>query len=143
LLIEQGKWNTNTVQFITFYSDLTTPLVKNNQVMGEIGVVKHYSFMWTSTKTDKIGLCFRVNNNYVTISNIQIEEGTATDFAPYVEPTECVVNADGTANVPSLYPSTRLYTDTDGVTIEAEYNRDINKAFAELTNALISLGGNV
>jgi hypothetical protein len=31
----------------------------------------------------------------------------------------------------------------DGVTMEAEYNRDINKAFAELQNAIISLGGNV
>jgi hypothetical protein len=76
---------------------------------------------------------------------IQLEEGnnTATDFESFVAPTECVVNTDGTANVPSLYPSTRLYTDTEGVTIDAEYNRDVNKAFAELTNALISLGGNV
>jgi hypothetical protein len=81
---------------------------------------------------------------YDTVIKPMLEMGkTATEYELGVEPTECVVNTDGTANVPSLYPSTRLYTDTDGVTIEAEYNRDINKAFAELTNALISLGGNV
>lgn len=81
--------------------------------------------------------------NNVTIRP-QVEMGSVgTEWEPYIEPTECVVNTNGTANVPSRYPSTRLYTDTKGVTIDAEYNRDINKAFAELTNALISLGGNV
>lgn len=80
-----------------------------------------------------------------TISNIQIELGdTATDYMPYVEPTEYTPNADGTVDgITSLYPTTILSTDTDGVTIDCEYNRDINKAFAELHAAIISLGGNV
>lgn len=79
------------------------------------------------------------------ISNIQIELGTVvTDYMPYVEPTEYTPNADGTVEgVTSLYPTTILSTDTDGVTIDCEYNRDINKAFAELHAAIISLGGNV
>jgi hypothetical protein len=34
-------------------------------------------------------------------------------------------------------------TDTAGAVIDVENNRDINKAFAELYNAIISLGGNV
>ena len=34
-------------------------------------------------------------------------------------------------------------TDTEGAIIDAEYNRDINKAFAEMQQAIISLGGNV
>lgn len=41
-------------------------------------------------------------------------------------------------SVTSIYPSTTIVTDTAGVTIEAEYNRDINKAFAEL---LAKIGG--
>lgn len=77
--------------------------------------------------------------NNVTIRP-QVEMGSVgTEWEPYIEPTECVVNTDGTANVPSRYPSTRLFTDTDGVTIEAEYNRDINKAFAELQQAVAGL----
>ena len=79
------------------------------------------------------------------ISNIQIEFGTVvTDYMPYVEPTEYTPNTDGTVEgIASLYPTTILSTDTDGVTIDCEYNRDINKAFAELHAAIISLGGNV
>lgn len=77
--------------------------------------------------------------NNVTIRP-QIEMGTVgTEWEPYIEPTECVVNDNKTANVPSLYPSTRLFTDTDGVTIEVEYSRDINKAFAELQQAVAQL----
>lgn len=77
--------------------------------------------------------------NNVTIRP-QIEIGSVgTEWEPYIEPTECVVNTDGTANVPSRYPSTRLYTDTEGVTIDAEYNRDVNKAFAELQQAVAQL----
>ena len=42
---------------------------------------------------------------------------------------EYTPNADGTVDgVKSLYPTTILSTDTDGVTIECEYNRDINKS---------------
>lgn len=36
-----------------------------------------------------------------------------------------------------------LTTDTARAKIECEYNRDINKAFAELQQAIISLGGNI
>ena len=63
------------------------------------------------------------------ISNIQIELGTVvTDYMPYVEPTEYTPNADGTVEgIASLYPTTILSTDTDGVAIECEYNKDLNK----------------
>lgn len=106
----------------------------------------------TQTKSSKVFTVTKKYCNYFWIYytngvkfdnykvRIQLEKNSvATDFEPYIEPTECVVNTDGTANVPSLYPTTRLYTDTDGVTIEAEYNRDINKAFAELQQAVAQL----
>ena len=98
---------------------------------------------------------------YIDLSVTQLELGTtATDYTPYVPDltavkvkksnafgeivAEYTPNADGTVNgVTSLYPNTTLMTDTGGVTIDCEYNRDINKAFAELQAAIISLGGNV
>jgi hypothetical protein len=75
--------------------------------------------------------------------NIQCEVGTAaTEFEPHREPITYPINADGTVEgVTSLYPTTTLYSDKEGVMFDVEYNRDINKAFAELHNAIISLGG--
>ena len=68
------------------------------------------------------------------------EKGTkATQYEPCIAPTEYTPNADGTANVSSLYPTTRLYTDTSGVTIEAEYNKDLMKVIAELQQAVAQL----
>lgn len=75
----------------------------------------------------------------ITFKKPMLEVGTvATEYEPYIVPVE--VDKD---NVTSLYPTTTLYSDTSGVLIEAEYNRDLNKAFKELYNAIISLGGNV
>ena len=81
--------------------------------------------------------------NNLTVK-LQIEQNTtATEYEPYIEPTTYTVNADGTVEgVTSLYPTTTLTTDTEGALIEVEYNRDINKAFAELQQALIlAVGG--
>ena len=75
----------------------------------------------------------------------QIEKGkVVTDYEPYIEPVEYPVSADGTVEgVTPIYPTTTLMTDTAGAVIDCTYNRDINKAFEELYNAIISLGGNV
>ena len=85
----------------------------------------------------------------ITVSNlafkpmIYLSGVTNYDYEPYVE-TEYTPTADGTVNgVTSLYPNTTLMTDTDGVIIDCEYNKDINKAFAELQQAIISLGGTI
>lgn len=86
--------------------------------------------------------------------DIQLEIGTtATAYTPYVPDLSAVKviksnasgeavaeytpTADGTVEgVTSLYPNTTLMTDTDGVIINCEYNRDINKAFAALEAAI-------
>lgn len=86
----------------------------------------------------------RKRNNTSTatwdISNIQLEiNNIATDFVEYTAPVEFTQNDD----IKSIYPTTTLTTDTTGALIECEYNRDINKAFIELQQAIISLGGNV
>ncbi len=70
--------------------------------------------------------------------------GKVAKYEPYIEPTLHTPSADGNVEgVTSVYPSTTLLPDTEGVVIACEYNRDINKAYEELTNAIISLGGNV
>ena len=67
-----------------------------------------------------------------------------TEYTPYIEPVEYPVSADGTVEgVTPIYPATTLMTDTEGAVIDCTYNRDINKAFEELYNAIISTGGNV
>ena len=80
-----------------------------------------------------------------TLKDIQLNMGdTVTEYEPYKEPEAYMPDSDGIVeDVTSLYPTTTLLKDTEGVIIKCEYNRDINKAFEELTNAIISLGGNV
>lgn len=70
-------------------------------------------------------------------SNIQVELDTATEYEPYKEPIEYSQGED----IKSIYPSTTIMTDTKGALITVEYNRDINKAFAELQKAIAQLGG--
>lgn len=115
-----------------------------------------FSATFTSPEDGKIMIALFSNITATAItgtscaySNFQIEVGSsATEYEPYKEPTTHTPNADGTVDgVTSLYPTTTLLADTNGAVIDVEYNRDINKAFAELeqklTNAVISLGGNV
>ncbi len=82
-----------------------------------------------------------------TLNNLlikpQLKIGTtATDYEPYISPIEYIPNADGTVEgVTSLYPNTTLTTDTDGVIINCEYYKDIDKAFNELTTSVALSGG--
>lgn len=99
-------------------------------------------------------------NTTATISSIQIEEGAvATDYEPYIDPstvtvtvtdyegyngTEYTPSADGTVHgITSLSPSMTILTDTEGVIVECEYNRDTNKVIEKLTNAIKALGGTI
>ena len=76
------------------------------------------------------------------IKNIQIELGdSVSEYEPYKKPVGYLPETDGTVNgVIGNGENMTLITDTEGVTITAEYNRDINKAFAELQNAIAALG---
>ncbi len=73
-----------------------------------------------------------------SVADFMIEKGsTATDYEPYIEPTEHTANADGMVEgIRSLYPTTTLSSDTQGVIITAEYIKDIDKAFEERLAAL-------
>ena len=72
------------------------------------------------------------------VVTMQIELGeTPTEFTPYVEPV--VVPAGGKVQLPQGVST--VYA--NGAVVTCEYNRDINIAFQELTQAIINLGGNV
>lgn len=56
-----------------------------------------------------------------------------TEYEPYTPLITASANASGTVKgLKSIYPTTTLTTDTSGAVIDVEYNRDINKAFAEI-----------
>ena len=76
--------------------------------------------------------------------NVQLEIGdSATDYRAFQQ-QNYIANADGTVpGVTSISDDITLMTDTDGVIINAEYNKDINKAFSALVQAIINLGGSV
>ncbi len=117
-----------------------------------------YAIQWVAVGTYGNGVMTVTKSSYyrfaifvksgITVENLvfkpQIELGiTAIPYEPY-QGQSYTPATDGTVSgVKSLYPTTTLMTDTEGAIIEAEYSKDINKAFAELQQAIISLGGNV
>lgn len=112
----------------------------------QMGIQASTNASGTKTITDDwkgLGIYLNIPSGK-TLNNLlikpQLEIGTTvTEYEPYITPTEYTSNADGTVEgITSLYPNTTLTADTDGVTIDCEYNRDINKAFAELHNAIYS-----
>lgn len=76
------------------------------------------------------------------INELQLELGkTASEYEPFKGETY-TPSADGTVEgVTSLYPTTTLLCDTEGVTIDVEYNKDANKVIAELIDLIGSGGG--
>ena len=96
----------------------------------------------TITQTDLDGVLYlygvsNTNATYEenhTIYDIQIELGeNVTDFESYKEPQIVTANVDGTVNgLTSVSPTTVLTTDKAGVTINAEYNKDTDKAIKNL-----------
>ena len=102
-----------------------------NQATGEMTI--HHDFgkgaLLELTDQSTVGFCVSVVSG-TELSNVlfqpQLEKGDrATAFAPYTEALYRP-SADGTCAIPSLSPVMTLSTDTDGVTTECEYNRDIN-----------------
>ena len=77
----------------------------------------------------------------VTISDIQIELGeAATAYEPYIEPQSAVSDADGNVSgLVSLSPSMTLMSDTEGVTINCEYNRDAGAVVGDLMERIAAL----
>lgn len=79
------------------------------------------------------------------VSDIQLELGnTKTEFELYKESVDVKVNAEGNVKgLISFAPNMTLIADHNGATIDCAYNRDINKAFEQITQAMVSMGANI
>ena len=78
------------------------------------------------------------------IVGIQIEvNNSVTDYEPYQEYTTTTTTIAEGAELTSVAPNMTIFTDNAGVVVETEYNRDSNIVIEKLTQAIISLGGNI
>lgn len=132
-----------------------------------------YSFTVKASDLNNTGDGFYVSlgGNTLKIANVQFEYGeVATEYTPYMKDVSDTVvevvddngrfeefrpNADGVVEgVTSSYPSMTIRSTRSETVVDVTYNRDINKAYLELeqklrdietnlTNAIISTGGNV
>lgn len=147
--IENTKKSTRPNEIMLFVNNAPRVLAHNMTSDGTY----HKRSKFTLTKKSNVIIRFYFNVDDITetsdvpttasFSNVQLEIGsTATDYEPYNSKTDYTPNADGTVNgVTSLYPNTTLMTDTDGVIIDCEYYKDIDKAFNELSSAIALSGG--
>ena len=114
----------------TLASSVSLMLVREvvDGVYGNIGKLGN-TYTFSVTVDGDVGFSFRRSDeaDWDDSDNVWINEGTtATDYEPYIIPTEHTPNSDGTVNgVTSLYPNTSLMTDTEGVLIDCEYYKDI------------------
>lgn len=92
-----------------------------------------------TSSISNIGFVKQVFNYF----NIQLEVGeTATDYEPYIEPISYSVAEDGVVEgVKSIYPNMTITTDTQGVVVDCTYKQDGQKVKENLTDLIISLGG--
>lgn len=89
-----------------------------------------------------------VTEENMVFKNMQLEYGeTATEYTPYVDPSTATVtdsdgntytpNTDGTVEgITSTMIKNGISTETEGMTIECKYNRDINKVIADIMTQL-------
>ena len=79
-----------------------------------------------------------------SFENICVEAGTEAKGYEVYKGVKFTPNADGTVpGITSLSPNMTILTDTEGVVVECEYNRDTNKVIEKLSNAIIALGGTI
>lgn len=74
----------------------------------------------------------------------QIELGaTATEHEPYIEGETITTTLAEAVELTSIAPNMTITTDNAGAVVEARYNKDVNIVIEKLTQAIISLGGNI
>lgn len=131
-IITGSKWVSDGSQIANFNLTFNYYNIDGTMEQGVINLSSQQNLTTTITE-DYVGWGIYIYiSSGKTFDNLlfkpQLELGkTATDYEPYVEPTYYTPNADGTVNgITSLYPNTTLMTDTEGVIITCEYNKDIN-----------------
>lgn len=118
----------------------------NDYLQLSIKTIKKYSCTTQKNKSvQKISVSYGAEGESLAyIKNFCICIGIDNAYEEYVRPKIYTNSSTDKVNdITSLYPSVTLLTDNPEVNIEMEYNRDINKAFAEMQQAILSLGGNI
>lgn len=115
-----------------FKAELTPFCAKDYYASGHVEVPFTWNITEENIRKGETKLAIRVpryNESKVfnaTVRNFQLEIGdTATSYEPF-RGIEYTPAADGTVDIVSVSPTMTLMTDTPGVTIEAEYSKDIN-----------------
>jgi len=141
-----GKNHTNIAAVLGLY-DNSDALISQFQVSNAYNDFVKIINLSDYPETVKWRISVKRNNNGEVSGTMypQIEIGeNESEYEKYVEPISFNVEADGKVKgIASLYPATSFITDNKNVTINCKYNKDINKAFAELQQAINSLGGNI
>lgn len=128
-----AKGGTSTTYFIQFYNQ-DTKVGKNDYGEG-------VEFATTATQTVTVHMVVKPGQTVDLIFKPMIEEGTGDKvYAPYIEPIEYPVSADGTVNgITPNQPTTTLITDTAGAVMDCTYNRDADKVITDLETKLNTL----
>ena len=170
--LEVGKTYTFSFASMTGWGDTSTEKGFGFSFYYRDGTTSTFSGYYVGTapytitfKKEVRGVYFRTGwgedkAENIVITGIQIEEGSAaTEYTPFVpDVTAVTVTAadsegantathnpaeDGSCEVASIAPSMVLTTDNENTVISCEYNRDINKAYDQLVQAILSMGGNI
>lgn len=135
--LQKGKTYTISANIVSTDTNATTCLIMYKTSAGYIAIGQmmrgvRQALTFTPTEETKV-LSFYASDtapnsegDTATFNNVQIEFGpTSTEYEAY-KGGVYTPNADGTCDIVPVYPTMTLLTDTDGTTIECEYNRDIN-----------------
>ena len=97
------------------------------------------SFTLDSVTQARIEIVFAEGSSYSNKTiRLQMEYGSeATEYEECREPTSYIPTSDGEVpGVDSISPNMTILTDTEGVVVECEYNKDTNKVIKKITDAL-------
>ena len=153
---EQTWTNVSTIVSLSrgTYTISTTEKTSRIQVRDENGNefatdnLSSLTFTLDSPKSLKIKV-LSISTYPMFVGHLQLEVGSvATEYEPYKEAETFTPLSDGTVKgIKSVAPTMTLFTDTEGVTIEVEYNQDINvlldymkaslRAIIDIQNSLI------
>lgn len=127
-----------------FLRDIET----NEVIINHITVTTPRTFELHKKTAVRSYLVFKQDSTYDNATiKIQIEKGdTVTDYEDWIVPTDKVVIADsveytatqnGTVEgIKSTALANGITTEAEGMTIDVEYNKDINKVLTKITDAL-------
>lgn len=136
-LQEQGAWSN---AFRLWCVDRAEDFADYRTFELEVGKRTKITASFTVENADSLArLTFYVNNNklLIELDTLQIEKSNYAEEYESYKGTDHTPSSDGTVSgMTSLSPNMTILTDTEGVVVECEYNKDTNKVIQKLADAL-------